>query len=73
MAAVSYGHVAIVPKRVWGAETQYEPCNLVEYNGSSYVAKLQPPIGTLPTDTQYWQVSAVGAKKKSNIRQFGLN
>lgn len=66
MAAVSYGHVAIVPKGVWSAEVQYEPCNLVEYNGSSYVAKLQPPIGTLPTDTQYWQVSAVGAKKATS-------
>ena len=66
MAAVSYGHVAIVPKGVWSAETQYEPCNLVEYNGSSYVAKLQPPIGTLPTDTQYWQVSAAGTKKATS-------
>lgn len=66
MAAVSYGHVAIVPKGVWSAEVQYEPCNLVEYNGSSYVAKLQSPIGTLPTDTQYWQISAVGAKKATS-------
>lgn len=71
MAAVSYGHVAIVPKGVWGAETQYEPCNLVEYNGSSYVAKLQPPIGTLPTDTQYWQVSAAGTKK-ATLDSLGL-
>lgn len=71
MAAVSYGHVAIVPKGVWSAEVQYEPCNLVEYNGSSYVAKLQPPIGTLPTDTQYWQVSAVGAKK-ATLDSLGL-
>lgn len=71
MAAVSYGHVAIVPKGVWSAEVQYEPCHLVEYNGSSYVAKLQPPIGTLPTDTQYWQVSAVGAKK-ATLDSLGL-
>ena len=63
MAAVSYGHVAIVPKGTWNAETQYEICHLVEYNGSSYVAKAQPPIGTLPTDISYWQVSAAGTKK----------
>nr|DAO72338.1 MAG TPA: hypothetical protein [Caudoviricetes sp.] len=66
MAAVAYGHVAIVPKGIWNAETQYEVCQLVEYDGSSYVAKAQPPVGTLPTDTSYWQVSAAGTKKASS-------
>ena len=66
MAAVAYGHVAIVPKGIWNAETQYEVCHLVEYDGSSYVAKAQPPIGTLPTDTSYWQVSAAGTKKAAS-------
>lgn len=66
MAAVSYGHVAIVPKGTWNADTQYEVCQLVEYDGSSYVAKAQPPVGTLPTDTSYWQVSAAGTKKAAS-------
>ena len=66
MAAVAYGHVAIVPKGIWNADTQYEVCQLVEYDGSSYVAKAQPPVGTLPTDTSYWQVSAAGTKKASS-------
>lgn len=61
--AVNYGQVAIVPKGVWNAETQYKVNNLVEYDGSSYVAKVQPPVGTLPTDISYWQVSAAGTKK----------
>lgn len=61
--AVNYGQVAIVTKGVWNAETQYKVNNLVEYDGSSYVAKVQPPVGTLPTDTSYWQVSAAGTKK----------
>lgn len=61
--AVNYGQVAIVPKGVWNAETQYKVNNLVEYDGSSYVAKVQPPVGTLPTDPSYWQVSAAGTKK----------
>ena len=61
--AVNYGQVAIVPNGVWNAETQYKVNNLVEYDGSSYVAKVQPPVGTLPTDTSYWQVSAAGTKK----------
>lgn len=66
MAAVAYGHVAIVPKGIWNADIQYEVCQLVEYDGSSYVAKAQPPVGTLPTDTSYWQVSAAGTKKASS-------
>lgn len=66
MAAVAYGHVAIVPKGIWNADTQYEVCQLVEYDGSSYVAKAQPPVGTQPTDTSYWQVSAAGTKKASS-------
>lgn len=61
--AVNYGQVAIVPKGAWNAETQYKVNNLVSYDGSSYVAKVQPPVGTLPTDTSYWQVSAAGTKK----------
>lgn len=61
--AVNYGQVAIVPKGEWSAETQYKVNNLVSYDGSSYVAKVQPPVGTLPTDTSYWQVSAAGTKK----------
>lgn len=61
--AVNYGQVAIVPKDEWNVETQYKVNNLVSYDGSSYVAKVQPPVGTLPTDTSYWQVSAAGTKK----------
>lgn len=64
--AVNYGQVAIVPKGVWNAEAQYKVNNLVEYDGSSYVAKVQPPVGTLPTDTSYWQVSAAGTKKATS-------
>lgn len=61
--AVNYGQVAIVPKGEWNVETQYKVNNLVSYDGNSYVAKVQPPVGTLPTDTSYWQVSAAGTKK----------
>ena len=69
--AVNYGQVAIVPKGVWNAEAQYKVNNLVEYDGSSYVAKVQPPVGTLPTDTSYWQVSAAGTKK-ATPDSFGI-
>lgn len=60
MAAVNYGTVAIVPKGEYSGETQYNVGNLVSYSGSSYVAKMIPPVGTLPTDTSYWQLSAQG-------------
>lgn len=61
--AVAYGTIAIVPKGVWNAGTEYNVGNLVELDGSSYVAKAKPPVGTLPTNTAYWQVSATGTSK----------
>ena len=61
--AISYGTIAIVPKGEWKAEKEYNVGNLVELDGSSYVAKVKPPIGTPPIDQNYWQVSATGSTK----------
>lgn len=33
---------------------QYYPHNLVYYNGKGYYTLKEPPIGTLPTNTEYW-------------------
>lgn len=33
---------------------QYYPHNLVYYNGKGYYALKEPPIGILPTNTEYW-------------------
>lgn len=33
---------------------QYYPHNLVYYNGKGYYALKEPPIGTLPTNAEYW-------------------
>ena len=33
---------------------QYYPHNLVYYNGKGYYVLKEPPIGTLPTNTEYW-------------------
>lgn len=41
-------------KGQFSADLQYYPHNFVYYQGKSYYAFLQPPIGTLPTNTQYW-------------------
>ena len=61
MSEVSYGHIAIIPKGTWNASIQYEIGHLVEHNGSSYVAKNRPPVGTVPTDLDHWQISAQGS------------
>ena len=61
--AVEYGTIAVVPMGTWEDSKDYDVGNLVELDGSSYVAKVKPPAGMLPTDTAYWQVSAKGASK----------
>ena len=61
--AVEYGTIAGVPMGTWEDSKDYNVGNLVELDGSSYVAKVKPPAGTSPTDTAYWQVSAKGASK----------
>lgn len=61
--AIEYGTIAVVPKGEWDSNTQYEVANLVTLDGSSYIAHTQPPVGTLPTNTAYWQVSAQGTSK----------
>ena len=53
----------MVPMGTWEDSKDYDVGNLVELDGSSYVAKVKPPAGMLPTDTAYWQVSAKGASK----------
>jgi len=61
--AVEYGTIAVVPMGTWEDSKDYDVGNLVELDGSSYVAKVKPPVGMLPTDTAYWQISAKGASK----------
>ena len=61
--AIEYGTIAVVPKGEWDSGIQYEVANLVTRDGSSYVAHTKPPVGTLPSNTAYWQVSAQGTSK----------
>ena len=61
MTAQNYGTIGTVPKGDYDPDRQYKVGNIVTYtNGSSYLAHTIPPIGTLPTDKNYWQVSAQG-------------
>lgn len=58
-----YGTIGIRPMGEYNPDTKYELLNLVNYDGSSYVAHTEPPVGTLPTNMAYWQVSAQGTSK----------
>lgn len=45
---------SIISMGEWNDTTQYVPYNFVEYQTLYYMCIALPPIGTLPTDTQYW-------------------
>jgi hypothetical protein len=63
MAVTEYGTIGIRPMGTYDPDTKYDLLNLVEYDGSSYVAHTDPPLGSLPTNTAYWQVLAQGTGK----------
>jgi hypothetical protein len=60
MAAKNYGTIAIIPDGEWVDTKQYKVGRVVSYKGSSYLVHTLPPIGTLPTNTNYYQLSAQG-------------
>jgi hypothetical protein len=63
MAVTEYGTIGIRPMGTYDPDTKYGLLNLVEFDGSSYVAHTDLPLGSLPTNTAYWQVSAQGTGK----------
>ena len=50
-------------KGVWSAGTTYQVNNLVTYTTSGltlvYLATSTPPVGTVPTNTQYWRLLTI--------------
>lgn len=50
----------LVPRGAYAALTDYAVGDAVSYNGSSYVMYVDGPAGTLPTDTNFWQIVAQG-------------
>lgn len=60
MAKVDYGAVALIPVGAYDASRQYHANELVGYQGSSYVALQNPPVGTLPTNTTYFMLHTEG-------------
>lgn len=51
------GKVSITPKGSYSDSVQYEPLDLVTYNGSSYLSK-QAVKNVVPTNSNYWQLMA---------------
>lgn len=61
MATTQYIGARYVPRHMgeWDSNTQYSSLDVVLYtDGNSYTAKCFPPKGTLPTNDQYWALSA---------------
>ena len=69
MSAVNYGRIALIPQGNFAGDVQYEQGDVVSYEGSSYIAKSKPPLATLPTDTEYWQLASRGfnAENAENV------
>ncbi len=49
---------AVTFRGAYDPSTNYDVADSVSYNGSSYAMHTDGPAGTLPTDTDYWQVLA---------------
>lgn len=45
----------------WSDTTTYAYLSAVTYNGNGYVSKKNVPVGTLPTDTDYWVLWGSGS------------
>lgn len=61
--AVEYGTIGIRLMGEWKPDQQYDLLNQVSHDGSSYLVHTKPPVGTLPTNLDYWQVSSLGTSK----------
>lgn len=66
MAQVNAGRVRFVSRGEYNSSTQYYLFDLVNYEGSSYVA-IGNTLGNIPTNTTYWQLVA----EKGNTGSVG--
>lgn len=51
---VQVGKVGMVPKGEWNNSTKYENLDIVSYNENSFIAGANVPVGTTPTNNEYW-------------------
>ena len=63
MPDLNVGRVRFVPQGTWtGSPTTYATLDIVDFNGSSYVAKQAVPVDTPPPNTTYWELIAQAGK-----------
>lgn len=66
------GQVMTMPRGIYDPIMQYQTLDLVEYNGSSYVAK-QATMGNEPSDNSvYWQLMSKGLLKQAFKKEVTL-
>lgn len=58
MADVNLGRIAFLLEGEFSNNKQYDKLSVVTYHGSTYACYNKPPIGTLPTDEQFFVVIA---------------
>lgn len=80
MAIIQTAHGAInqymgaryVPKLMddWAENIKYDYLNQVNYFGDAYISKKPVPLGTPPTDTEYWMRFPYGARLDEAFAQI---
>ena len=55
MISTDLGKVVLLPAGNWDSTTTYSFLDFVFYNGKSYVAKKDVPVGVTTGNTEYWQ------------------
>ncbi len=58
MAVLNIGRVRLGFKGVWNTTATYTALDVVNYQGSSYAAKINVPANVAPTNTTYWEIIA---------------
>lgn len=58
MASTINVKIAPLPRGDYSSSATYAKLDVVSYNGSSYMAIKAVPMGTVPTNTTYWQLLA---------------
>lgn len=70
--SASAGRVLIIPKGDYNSATTYNPLDLVNYEGSSYLCK-QQCSNIAPTNTTYWQLHAAGLEMPLSVVDGAIN
>lgn len=70
MINTDLGKVVLLPMGVWTSTSTYNFLDFVAYQGNSYVAKQDVPIGITTENTEYWQILA---EKGGDIQNISLS